>query len=97
MGKFNILVGDITSDAILKGHDLIINPTNPYMLYGSGVCGAIFDKAGKKELEEYTTSHYNNKMEVGEIRITPGFNLGMVLCLFKDLSFMIILTLSINL
>ena len=77
MGKYNVLVGDITSDEILKDHDLIINPTNPYMLNGSGVCGAIFDKAGKKELEEYTTSHYKNKMEVGEIRITPGFNLGM--------------------
>ena len=67
MGKFNILIGDITSDEILKGHDLIINPTNPYMLYGSGVCGAIFDKAGKKELEEYTTSHYKNKRNLRKV------------------------------
>ena len=77
MGKYNILIGDITSDEILKDHDLIINPTNPYMLNGSGVAGAIFAKAGKNELEEYTSTHYKEKMKVGEIRITPGFNLGM--------------------
>ncbi len=77
MGKYNVLVGDITSDDILKGHDLIINPTNPYMLNGSGVAGAIFDKAGKEELERYTTTHYKDKMKVGDIRITPGFNLGI--------------------
>ena len=89
MGKLSIIVGDITSDEILKDHDLIVNPTNPAMLCGSGVCGAIFKKAGVDELENYTQTHFNinrfssdnyheeNMMKVGEVRITPGFNLGM--------------------
>ena len=89
MGKYNILIGDIVSDSILKNHDLIINPTNPAMLCGSGVCGAIFKKAGVDELENYTQTHFNinrfssdnyheeNMMKVGDVRITPGFNLGM--------------------
>lgn len=88
MGKYNILIGDITSDEILKGHDLIINPSNPAMLCGSGVCGAIFKKAGVNELEEYTQKAFdinyfteninrNNMMKIGDVRITPGFNIGM--------------------
>ena len=84
MEKYNILIGDITSDDKLKNHDLIINPTNPRMVCGAGVSGAIFKKAGVDALENYTQAHYNisfyttdNLMEIGEIRITPGFNLGM--------------------
>ena len=86
--KLRLLVGDITSDRILEGHDLIVNPTNPAMVCGGGVSGAIFHKAGVDELERYTQDtfdiHYlrnnykeENLMKVGDIRITPGFNLGM--------------------
>ena len=86
--KFRLLAGDITSDKILKGHDLIVNPTNPAMVCGGGVSGAIFHKAGVDELEKYTQDtfdiHYlcknykeENLMKVGDIRITPGFKLGM--------------------
>lgn len=81
MGKINILVGDITSDELLKGHDAIVNPTNPRMVCGAGVSGAIFHKVGVDELENYTQSTYNisyftedNLMNVGDVRITPGFN-----------------------
>lgn len=88
MGKFNIIIGDITSDDILNGHDLIINPTNPQMVAGAGVSGAIFKKAGVDMLEKYTQEHFsinyffdnyneNNIMSVGECRITPGFKLNM--------------------
>lgn len=69
---------------MLKNHDLIVNPTNPRMVCGAGVSGAIFKKAGVDALENYTQGHYNisfyttnNLMEIGEIRITPGFNLDM--------------------
>ena len=88
MGKLNIINGDITSDNILFGHDLIINPTNPPMVAGAGVSGAIFKKAGVDILENYTQEKYNinyftdyynrnNDMKIGETRITPGFNLNM--------------------
>ncbi len=84
MGKLNIIVGNIVNDELLKGHDLIINPTNPRMVCGAGVSQAIFHKAGVDELENYTQQKYNisyftedNLMKVGEIRITPGFNLGL--------------------
>ena len=58
MGKFRIIIGDITSDEILVNHDLIINPTNPQMVAGAGVSGAIFKKAGVDILEKYTQEHY---------------------------------------
>lgn len=88
MGKFRIIIGDITSDEILVNHDLIINPTNPQMVAGAGVSGAIFKKAGVDILEKYTQEYYNinyfsdnykreNIMNIGDIRITPGFNLNM--------------------
>lgn len=84
MGNLRIVVGDITSDEILKNHDLMINPTNPRMVCGMGVSQSIFHKAGVDELESYTEKKYNisyftedNLMKVGEIRITPDFNLGM--------------------
>ena len=59
MGKLNILIGDITSEEILNNHDLIINPTNPSMVAGAGVSGAIYKKARVDILEKYTQEHYN--------------------------------------
>ncbi len=84
VGKLNILVGDIVSDEILAGHDVIVNPTNPMMLYGSGVCGAIFLKAGVERVEQYIQEKYkvsyenvDSQMKIGEVRVTPGYDLGM--------------------
>ena len=88
MGKFRILIGNIVSDTILSNHDLIINPTNPQMVAGAGVSGEIFKKSGVDILENYTQSYYDinyftdnykieNIMKVGNIRITPGFGIGM--------------------
>lgn len=88
MGRLRIIIGDITSNEILINHDLIINPTNPQMVCGAGVSGAIFKKAGVDILEKYTQEHYNinyfsdnykieNIMKVGDVRITPGFDIGM--------------------
>ena len=88
MGKFRVIIGDITSDEILANHDLIINPTNPQMVAGAGVSGAIFKKAGVDKLEKYTQEHFDinyfsdnykieNIMNIGDVRITPGFNLNM--------------------
>ncbi|MEG2274148.1 MAG: macro domain-containing protein [Clostridia bacterium] len=84
MGKLNLFVGDIVSDKFLAMADVIVNPTNPMMLCGCGVSGAIFAKAGTENLENYTQKEYNisyyddsrtNEMKPGEVRLTPGFKL----------------------
>ena len=83
MGKLEVVVGNIVSDDLLKRADAIVNPTNPAMLYGGGACGAIFNKAGVEELENYTKKQFNiffdgtykNLMQVTEVRITPGFKI----------------------
>ncbi|MGN0813168.1 MAG: macro domain-containing protein [Candidatus Coproplasma sp.] len=84
MGQFIIKVGNIVDDELLKTADAIVCPTNPMMKLGSGACGAIFRKAGVKELEDYTEKTFGlsydnrenpNAMKPTEIRITPGFNI----------------------
>lgn len=77
LGKLQILVGDITNDDILKDHDAIVNATNPAMMHGGGVCGDIFDKAGSTLLSNYIKNNFSTNMVVGEMRITPGFKIGM--------------------
>lgn len=54
MGKLFIDYGSIVDDKFLNWCDVIINPTNPLMQCEDGVCGEIFQKAGKRELDECT-------------------------------------------
>ncbi len=75
MGKLNIVSGNIFD--YLKGKDLIVNSANQYMIYGSGVCGAIYKMADKDLLEQYCKEHFKENMKVNEIRFTPGFNIGI--------------------
>ncbi len=75
MSRLNIVSGNILEH--LKDKDLIVNSTNKYMIYGSGVCGVIYKYANKELLENYCKQHYREYMEVNEIRITPGFDLGI--------------------
>lgn len=71
-----ILINDsIVSDKLLEKADVVVNPTNPYMIAGSGVSGLIFKKAGKVELENYCKEKYSTIMEVGEVRVAKGFNI----------------------
>ncbi len=71
-----ILINDsIVSDKLLENADVVINPTNPYMIAGSGVSGLIFKKAGKEKLENYCKEKYHIPMKVGEVRVTKGFNI----------------------
>ena len=55
---FTILVGNIVSDEILQKGDAVVNPTNSWMRYGSGVCGAIYKKAGVEILTRYVREKY---------------------------------------
>lgn len=82
--NLKVVVGNIVDDEFLKDADIIINPTNPKMRYGMGVCGAIFDKAGIDQLEKYCEKEFGvgygngqevNDMKPTEIRVTPGFSI----------------------
>ncbi|MBP2025716.1 macro domain-containing protein [Peptoniphilus stercorisuis] len=64
-----IINGDITNCKT----DAIVNAANNYLKEGSGVCGAIFKKAGSEKLQkECDEIGYCN---TGESVITKGYNL----------------------
>jgi len=69
MIKIEIHKNDITN---LKT-EAIVNAANTHLAYGGGVCGAIFDAAGKDLLEN--AIGINAHCNVGEAVITPAFNL----------------------
>ncbi len=66
MGKLHLITGDIIEKSI--GMDAIVNSQNKYMIKGGGICGAIYNKAGK-ELEEYCKNNYKTYMKDKEVRI----------------------------
>ena len=73
MGQLVLVSGDIIENS--KNIEVIVNSANRYMDYGGGVCGAIYDKAGKEKLESYCHNKWIKAMKINEIRVTPGFNL----------------------
>lgn len=75
MKNLILVSGDIIENSNKYNIEAIVNPANKYMDYGSGVCGAIYDKAGIEQLENYCHNKWNKDMEVNEIRITTGFAL----------------------
>lgn len=75
MGRLKVVSGNILD--YLEGKDLIVNSANKYMIYGSGVCGAIYKKANKELLENYCRNNFKEYMKVNEIRFSPGFELGL--------------------
>ena len=56
--------------------DLIVIPSNPTMSAYSEDIGYIYNLMGKNRLERFCHNIYDNKrLKVGEIRVTPGFNI----------------------
>lgn len=45
---FNIVMGDITK----MSAEAIVNAANENLVWGGGVCGAIYEAAGGKELQK---------------------------------------------
>ena len=54
--------------------DAVVNAANCYLAEGGGVCGAIFKKAGSKELRE-ACSNIQKPLKDGQAVITPAFNI----------------------
>lgn len=75
MKNLILVSGDIIENANNYNVEAIVNPANEYMEYGGGVCGAIYDKAGIKQLETYCQNKWKDNMQVNEVRITTGFAL----------------------
>ena len=67
--KIEIVFGDITGEKC----DAIVNAANTMLLAGSGVCGAIFRKAGYIELQKACDEL--SPIKTGEAVATLGFNL----------------------
>jgi len=72
--KIKLIHGDIFS---VKA-DAIVNPSNPQLLRGGGLCGIIHKAAGE-ELFEYL-KHWKREckrpaLQFGEANISPSFNL----------------------
>ena len=73
--KYHIVIGNIFDYLLDK--DLIVNSANENMQFGSGICGQIYKRAGVKTLEDYCRKTFVKRLETNEVRITPGFNLGL--------------------
>ncbi len=73
--QIEVLLGDIFEQQV----DAIVNPAHPSLLAGSGLCGEIFKRAGKIQLENHCRSELQkinrNNLELGKSIITPAFNL----------------------
>ena len=66
-----LLINDSSVDQPV---DAIVNAANKHLLGGSGVCGAIFKKAGYDKLTEYCSS-IKTPLQDGEAVITPAFDI----------------------
>lgn len=51
---YKIQIQAITIDIFEHESDAIVNPTNKWLLAGSGLCGEIYRRAGKELLEPVT-------------------------------------------
>lgn len=66
---FGIVQGDITKMRV----DAIVNAANTGLLWGGGVCGAIFSAAGGEKLQEACAAI--GHCDTGDAVITSGFRL----------------------
>jgi O-acetyl-ADP-ribose deacetylase (regulator of RNase III) len=74
LGDFMSSFKLINDSSINQEVDAIVNAANNRLMNGSGVCGAIFTKAGPMELAN-ACSKYQTPLKDGEVVITPSFNI----------------------
>ena len=65
----------INASCVEQNVDAIVNASNKYLVSGGGVCGAIFQKAGFKELRE-ACEKIEIPLQDGDAVITPSFKIG---------------------
>ena len=70
MSTFKIVSGSCAEQVA----DAVVNAANDCLRAGSGICGAIFRKAGMDELTE-ACSKYRIPLKDGDAVITPSFNM----------------------
>ncbi len=75
MKNIKLEVGDIMK--MLQKKDAIVNPQNQYMKKGSGLCNQIYTAAGETLLTNFCEELYPTEMKPNDVRITPGFKLGI--------------------
>lgn len=71
--RFNMPYILIRDDITTLKVDAVVNAANKELLEGGGVCGAIFDKAGRAKLKEACT--LLAPIQTGQAVVTPGFGL----------------------
>ncbi len=64
----------INDSCVEQEVDAIVNAANKHLLGGSGICGAIFNKAGYEELTN-ACSKIATPLNDGDAVITPSFNI----------------------
>ena len=70
MSNLELIYGSCVDQEV----DAIVNAANRNLWSGGGVCGAIFKKAGYKELND-ACCKINTPLKDGEVIITPSFNI----------------------
>jgi len=65
----------INADITTLEVDCIVNASNPALMHGGGVCGAIFEASGANELAGFIAQNYGLGCLTGQVVVTPGFNL----------------------
>ena len=64
----------INASCVEQNVDVIVNASNRYLASGGGVCGAIFQKAGYKDLAE-ACKKIETPLKDGDAVLTPAFRI----------------------
>lgn len=70
MSTFVLQQGSCVNERV----DCIVNAANRYLQAGGGVCGAIFSKAGHRELQKACNA-FDTPLKDGQAGLTPSFHL----------------------